>query len=236
MACDLSCPDADTPDAVAGCRSQGSACARARQLHRGPVRGSAARRPRCRRREGRGAGGGRPDAPVGRVPRRAQPLVAVDRAQQAIGRDRPARRTRSRRRRAARAAVRHRARELPSRAARGVGPRLRRRSRPANPGVVLVHVSGFGQTGPRAHEPGFGSIGEAMGGLRHTTGDRRSSSRARRGQPRRRAGRAVRRDRHARRDHRAGAVGSRAGGRRRDLRVGAGAHGVDGRRLGARRV
>jgi formyl-CoA transferase/succinyl-CoA--D-citramalate CoA-transferase len=41
----------------------------------------------------------------------------------------------------------------------------------ANPGVVLVHVSGFGQTGPRAHEPGFGAIGEAMGGIRHTTGD-----------------------------------------------------------------
>jgi formyl-CoA transferase/succinyl-CoA--D-citramalate CoA-transferase len=41
----------------------------------------------------------------------------------------------------------------------------------ANPGLVLVHVSGFGQTGPRAHEPGFGSIGEAMGGIRHTTGD-----------------------------------------------------------------
>jgi crotonobetainyl-CoA:carnitine CoA-transferase CaiB-like acyl-CoA transferase len=41
----------------------------------------------------------------------------------------------------------------------------------ANAGVVLVHVSGFGQTGPRAHEPGFGSIGEAMGGIRHTTGD-----------------------------------------------------------------
>jgi formyl-CoA transferase len=40
-----------------------------------------------------------------------------------------------------------------------------------NPGIVLVHVSGFGQTGPRAQEPGFGSIGEAMGGLRHTTGD-----------------------------------------------------------------
>jgi formyl-CoA transferase/succinyl-CoA--D-citramalate CoA-transferase len=40
-----------------------------------------------------------------------------------------------------------------------------------NPAVVLVHVSGFGQTGPRAHEPGFGSIGEAMGGIRHTTGD-----------------------------------------------------------------
>jgi formyl-CoA transferase len=41
----------------------------------------------------------------------------------------------------------------------------------ANPGLVLVHVSGFGQTGPRAQEPGFGSIGEAMGGIRHTTGD-----------------------------------------------------------------
>ena len=34
-----------------------------------------------------------------------------------------------------------------------------------------MHVSGFGQTGPRANEPGFGSIGEAMGGIRHTTGD-----------------------------------------------------------------
>jgi len=40
-----------------------------------------------------------------------------------------------------------------------------------NEGVVLTHVSGFGQTGPRAHEPGFGAIGEAMGGIRHTTGD-----------------------------------------------------------------
>ncbi len=40
-----------------------------------------------------------------------------------------------------------------------------------NPGLVLTHVSGFGQTGPRSHEPGFGAIGEAMGGIRHTTGD-----------------------------------------------------------------
>jgi formyl-CoA transferase len=32
-------------------------------------------------------------------------------------------------------------------------------------------VSGFGQTGPRAQEAGFGSIGEAVGGIRHTTGD-----------------------------------------------------------------
>ena len=40
-----------------------------------------------------------------------------------------------------------------------------------NSGLVLTHVSGFGQSGPRAHEPGFGAIGEAMGGIRHTTGD-----------------------------------------------------------------
>jgi crotonobetainyl-CoA:carnitine CoA-transferase CaiB-like acyl-CoA transferase len=40
-----------------------------------------------------------------------------------------------------------------------------------NSGVIMTHVSGFGQTGPRASEPGFGSIGEAVGGIRHTTGD-----------------------------------------------------------------
>jgi crotonobetainyl-CoA:carnitine CoA-transferase CaiB-like acyl-CoA transferase len=40
-----------------------------------------------------------------------------------------------------------------------------------NPRVIMVHVSGFGQTGPRASEAGFGSIGEAVGGIRHTTGD-----------------------------------------------------------------
>jgi formyl-CoA transferase/succinyl-CoA--D-citramalate CoA-transferase len=40
-----------------------------------------------------------------------------------------------------------------------------------NPGLVMVHVSGFGQTGPRAAEAGFGSVGEAMGGIRHTTGE-----------------------------------------------------------------
>jgi formyl-CoA transferase/succinyl-CoA--D-citramalate CoA-transferase len=40
-----------------------------------------------------------------------------------------------------------------------------------NPALVLVHVSGFGQSGPRAAEPGFGSIAEAVGGIRHTTGE-----------------------------------------------------------------
>ncbi len=40
-----------------------------------------------------------------------------------------------------------------------------------NPAIIVTHVSGFGQTGPRATEAGFGSIGEAVGGIRHTTGD-----------------------------------------------------------------
>ena len=40
-----------------------------------------------------------------------------------------------------------------------------------NPGIIVVHVSGFGQTGPRAPDAGFGSIGEAMGGIRAITGD-----------------------------------------------------------------
>jgi len=39
-----------------------------------------------------------------------------------------------------------------------------------NPRLVMTRVSGFGQTGPRSAEPGFGSIGEAMGGLRELTG------------------------------------------------------------------
>jgi formyl-CoA transferase len=40
-----------------------------------------------------------------------------------------------------------------------------------NPRLIYVHVSGFGQTGPRAGEAGFGSIGEAVGGIRYTTGE-----------------------------------------------------------------
>jgi formyl-CoA transferase len=40
-----------------------------------------------------------------------------------------------------------------------------------NPKLVVIRVSGFGQTGPRAGEAGYGAIGEAMGGLRHVIGD-----------------------------------------------------------------
>jgi formyl-CoA transferase/succinyl-CoA--D-citramalate CoA-transferase len=39
-----------------------------------------------------------------------------------------------------------------------------------NPALITVHISGFGQDGPRAAEAGFGSIAEAVGGIRHTTG------------------------------------------------------------------
>lgn len=39
-----------------------------------------------------------------------------------------------------------------------------------NAGLVMVRVSGFGQTGPYRKRAGFGSIGEAMGGIRHVTG------------------------------------------------------------------
>src|SRR6478672_6031172 len=40
-----------------------------------------------------------------------------------------------------------------------------------NPGLVITRVTGFGQTGPYAPRAGFGSIGEAMGGIRYVTGD-----------------------------------------------------------------
>jgi formyl-CoA transferase len=39
-----------------------------------------------------------------------------------------------------------------------------------NPRLVMVRLSGFGQTGPQAAQPGFGAIGESMGGLRYVTG------------------------------------------------------------------
>jgi formyl-CoA transferase len=40
-----------------------------------------------------------------------------------------------------------------------------------NPKLVMLRVSGYGQTGPYRDLPGFGVIGEAMGGLRHLTGE-----------------------------------------------------------------
>ena len=40
-----------------------------------------------------------------------------------------------------------------------------------NPGLVMLRISGYGQSGPYRDQPGFGAIGEAMGGLRHLTGE-----------------------------------------------------------------
>lgn len=40
-----------------------------------------------------------------------------------------------------------------------------------NPGLIVTRVTGFGQTGPYSERAGFGSIGEAMGGIRYITGD-----------------------------------------------------------------
>ena len=49
----------------------------------------------------------------------------------------------------------------------GLGPD---RLRAANPKLVMVRISGFGQDGPYRDRPGYGSTGESMGGLRYVTG------------------------------------------------------------------
>jgi formyl-CoA transferase len=40
-----------------------------------------------------------------------------------------------------------------------------------NPRLIMIRVSGYGQSGPYAHRAGFGAVGEAMGGLRYVVGD-----------------------------------------------------------------
>ncbi|GAA0941715.1 CoA transferase [Actinocorallia libanotica] len=44
-----------------------------------------------------------------------------------------------------------------------------------NPGLVITRVTGYGQDGPYSPRAGFGSIGEAMGGIRYVTGDPNSA-------------------------------------------------------------
>jgi formyl-CoA transferase len=44
------------------------------------------------------------------------------------------------------------------------------RLREVNPGIILVRISGYGQTGPYHEYAGYGNIGEAVGGLRYITG------------------------------------------------------------------
>lgn len=40
-----------------------------------------------------------------------------------------------------------------------------------NPGLIMLRISGYGQTGPYRDRPGFGVVAEAMGGMRHLTGE-----------------------------------------------------------------
>ena len=40
-----------------------------------------------------------------------------------------------------------------------------------NPKLIMLRISGYGQTGPYRNRPGFGVVAEAMGGLRHLTGE-----------------------------------------------------------------
>ena len=50
----------------------------------------------------------------------------------------------------------------------GLGPDV---LQAANPALIVLRISGYGQTGPYRDRPGFGVVAEAMGGLRHLTGE-----------------------------------------------------------------
>ena len=50
----------------------------------------------------------------------------------------------------------------------GLGPEV---LQAANPGLIMLRISGYGQSGPYRDRPGFGVVAEAMGGLRHLTGE-----------------------------------------------------------------
>jgi formyl-CoA transferase len=61
-------------------------------------------------------------------------------------------------------------RELPPRRDGSLGPGPRGAAG-ANPRLIVLRVSGYGQTGPYRDKPGFGVVAEAMGGLRHLSGE-----------------------------------------------------------------
>ncbi len=144
---------------------------RAGQLYRRALRRPAARRLRRRCHQGGDPGPGRPHAHLGHHPPRPGAVVAGHRPQQALRghRHAPWRRAGSWSRRLAARVDVVLENFRPGRLDEwGLGyDELQSR----NPGIIVVHVSGFGQTGPRAADAGFGSIGEAMGGIRATTGD-----------------------------------------------------------------
>jgi len=96
----------------------------------------------------------------------------------------------------------------------GLGPD---RLRASNRGLVLVRLTGFGQVGPYAQRPGFGTLAEAMSGfayltgpadrhLRHRRGGRRGDGAVPQGHPRR--GGPGHRHQHPRADHDRGRTGA----------------------------
>ena len=137
---------------------------------RGPVLHPAARRIRRRGDQDRAAGRGRPAAPAGATSRTARRCggtcsrAASSRWRSTCGSPR-ARRSRARWRPRPTSWSRI---SVPARWKAGGWATTR--SRGANPGLVMVRISGYGQTGPYRERPGFGVIGEAVGGLRHVTG------------------------------------------------------------------
>lgn len=50
----------------------------------------------------------------------------------------------------------------------GLGPEVLQE---LNPGLIMLRISGYGQTGPYKDKPGFGVVAEAMGGMRHLSGE-----------------------------------------------------------------
>lgn len=50
----------------------------------------------------------------------------------------------------------------------GLGPEVLQK---LNPGLIMLRISGYGQTGPYKDKPGFGVVAEAMGGMRHLSGE-----------------------------------------------------------------
>lgn len=50
----------------------------------------------------------------------------------------------------------------------GLGPK---QLKEVNPGIVVIRLTGFGQTGPYSSRPGFGTLAEAMSGFAYLTGD-----------------------------------------------------------------
>ena len=213
-----------------------SPCPRARQLRRRALRRPTVGRPRSRGAQGRGAGLGRPDAPLGRHAQRREPVVAEHRTQQGLGGRRSAPRRGTRCHPSPVALRRRGPRELPSRDDPEVGPRLR------DAGEGPPRPDHGARLGLRSDRP----PGERAGFWEHRRGDGRPQIRHRkrrhaayslRHQHRRLVGVSVRRDRHPPGASRTFGQRAGAGGRRGHLRGRRRPDGVDdGRLRGGRRA